>query len=204
MTVSTQRTRRRQLREETREQIVAAAQEFLEQHAFRDLSVNALMQRTGHTRSVFYRHFDDIPALMLALIAESSTELVAVAQQWADTDTVTPGEARRRLALFVDYYVRNGRVIHAVSEAARHDDAVEAAQTALIEGFVQMTVAAIERRIAEGEISVPDAQETARALVWMLNAYLDDALGRRRDTDPERVLAVVSTIWTRTLFGEAV
>jgi AcrR family transcriptional regulator len=200
MSVAVQRTKRRQLREETRRQIIDAAQDFLRERSYRELSVDALMSRTGHTRTVFYRHFDDIPALVLALIQEVGAELVEVAQEWAKTDRVSKEEARTRLAVFVDFYVRNGPAVHAVAEAAHHDDAVEEAYTAMVEGFVAMTTDAIQTRIDQGELAPLDAPEIARALVRMLNAYLDDALGREGGTDPERVLEAVATVWTRTLF----
>jgi AcrR family transcriptional regulator len=200
VTVATQRTRRRQQREETRQQILEAAQAFLREQSFRELSVDALMSRTGHTRTVFYRHFDDIPALVLTLIQEVGAEMVVVAEQWADTDVVTPDEARKRLAIFVDFYVRNGPLVHAVSEAAHHDETVEQAYNATVEGFIALTAQAIETRAASGAIAPIDAPEIARALVRMLNGYLDDALGRDGKTDPQRVLETVSTIWVRTLF----
>lgn len=203
MTVASQRTNRRQLREQTRGQILEAAQEFLRERSFREMSVDGLMSRTGHTRTVFYRHFDDIPSLVLALIAEVGSELVVVGEEWAGTDTVTPEEARRRLSIFVDFYVRHGPAVHAVAEAAHHDDAVEQAYLAMVERFVTLTTAAIEARISRGELAPLDAPEIARALVRMLNGYLDDALGRDGTTDPQRVLDTVATIWTRTLFPAA-
>ena len=72
------RTRRRQQPAETRAQIQQAAVEFLRERPFHELSVNALMSQTGHTRSVFYRHFEDIPALVVSLIADLGAELVEV------------------------------------------------------------------------------------------------------------------------------
>ena len=177
-----------------------AAQEFLREQSFRELSVDALMARTGHTRTVFYRHFDDVPSLVLALIQEVGAELVEVAEQWAATDRVSAEEARARLSVFVDFYARNGPLVHAVAEAAHHDDAVEQAYNGLIEGFIALTAEAIEARIRRGELAPLDAPEIARALVRMLNGYLDDSLGRNGGTDPERVLETVATIWTRTIF----
>jgi TetR/AcrR family transcriptional regulator, ethionamide resistance regulator len=200
MTVATQRTQRRQRREETRQQIVDAGEAFLRERSFRELSVDALMSRTGHTRTVFYRHFDDIPSLILTLITELGGELVEVAEQWAKTDRVTAEVARERLALIVGFYARNGPLVHAVAEAARHDDSVEDAYAGMIEGFVTLTTSAIEARVERGELSSLDAPEIARALVRMLNGYLDDSFGRGSGADPERVLDTVSTIWTRTLF----
>jgi len=200
MSVSTQRTKRRQQREETRRQILESAQVLLREGSYRELSVDAVMSRTGHTRTVFYRHFDDIPSLVLTLIAEVGAELVEVGQAWAETEHTTPDDARRRLAAFVDFYVRNGPVVRAVAEASHHDDAVDEAYTQMVEGFIDMTTRAIEARVERGELEPLDAPEVARALVRMLNAYLGDVLGRRPGTDPERVLEAVWTIWTRTLF----
>lgn len=203
MSVSTQRTKRRQQREETRQQILGSALDLLRQGSYRELSVDAVMSRTGHTRTVFYRHFDDIPSLILTLIAEVGAELMEVGASWARTEHTTPEEARHRLGAFVDFYVRNGPVVRAVAEASHHDDAVDAAYAQMVETFVTMTTRAIEARIEKGDLAPLDAPEIARALVRMLNAYLGDALGRQPGTDPERVLETVWTIWTRTLFPAA-
>jgi AcrR family transcriptional regulator len=200
MTIATQRTRLRQRREETRRQILEAARELLAERSFRELSVDAVMSKTGHTRTVFYRHFDDVPSLVLTLFDDVAGELVEAARAWAGSERATAGDARERLAAIVDFHVRNGRLMHAFAEAAHHDEAVEQAYNSLLEDFIGLTARTIQARIDGGEIAPVDAPEMARALVRMLNAYLDDALGRRGDTDPERVLETVWTIWTRSLF----
>jgi hypothetical protein len=47
-----------------------------------------------------------------------------------------------------------------------------------------------------------DAQETARALVWIMERYLNRSLGRvRPDTPRETVAKTLTTIWTRVLYG---
>lgn len=200
MSVAVQRTRRRQSPEETRRQILDAAQAFLREQSFRELGVDALMARTGHSRTVFYRHFDDVPGLMLVLIQEVGSELVTVAERWAQTERVGAEEARARLSGFVDFYVRNGPLVHAVVEASHHDRAVQQAYDGMVEGFISLTAQTIQVRIANGDLAPLDAPETARALVRMLNGYLLDALGREGKTDPDRVLETVTTIWSRTLF----
>jgi TetR/AcrR family transcriptional regulator, ethionamide resistance regulator len=200
VTVATQRAKRRQLREETRGQILQAGEEFLRKHSYRELSVDALMATTGHSRTIFYRHFPDIPSLVLALIDDVGGELVEVASEWAQTERVSAAEARMRLSLLVDFHVSNGPLVHAVAEAAHHDEAVEEAYTAMVEGFIALTTQAIETRVATGELAPIDAPQIARALVRMLNGYLDDTLGREPGADPVRVLETVWTIWTRTLF----
>jgi AcrR family transcriptional regulator len=203
MSATAQRNKRRQQREETRAQILASAQEILRGGAYRDLSVDAVMAATGHTRTVFYRHFDDVPSLVLTLMTEVGSELIDVAAEWAKVDQVGPDEARRRLALFVDFYVRNGPLVRAVAEAAHHDEDVERAYNGMVEGFITITTGAIEARVNSGELAALDAPDIARALVRMLNGYLGDTLGRPDSgADPERVLETIWTIWTRTLFPE--
>lgn len=204
MGAAVQRTKRRQPREETRGQILAAAQAFLVEHPYRELSVDSLMARTGHTRTVFYRHFEDIPGLMLTMIAEVGSELVEVSEEWRRSTRVGPPEARRRLAAYVDFYVRNGRLIRAVVEATHHDAQVAQAYNGLVEGFVALTTTAIEQRVGSGDVApVADPPEVARALVWMLNGYLLDRLSGTDPADPELVLRTVSTIWARALFPAA-
>ena len=200
MTVAAQRSKRRQQREETRRTIMSAAETFLRERSYRELSVDALMTRTGMTRTVFYRHFDDIPSLVLALMQEFGAELVQVAEEWSRVERVTPEVARARLALLINFHVRNGPIVHAVAEAAHHDEIVEQAYGAMVEQFIALTARTIEYRIETGEFEAVDAPEVARALVGMLNTYLGQTFGRSPRVEPERALETVWTIWTRTLF----
>jgi AcrR family transcriptional regulator len=197
VTTEGQRTRRRQPPEETRRQILDAALEFLRERSFRELNVDALMARTGHTRTLFYRHFDGISGLLLALIEETGGELMQLAQEWSTVPNRTPEEARRRLAAFVDFHARNRAAVTAVVEASHHDDAIEQAYGQMIEAFVAITTIGIRGRVDAGELEPVDAPEVARALVRMMNGYLVDPL---RADDPERALDALSTIWIRTLF----
>lgn len=201
-TTAARRARLRQSREETRRQILDSAAALLETAPFRELGIDAVMSGTGHSRTVFYRHFDDLPSLVLALMAERGAELVALGEAWAGVDETGPEVAHERLAKFVDFYVRNGRLVRAVTEASHHDEAVQQAYEGFVETFVDVTAAAIQARLDAGELTgAVDPPEMARALVWMLNGYLNDRLGGTAQADPERVLETVTTVWSRTLFG---
>lgn len=200
MSVAVQRTKRRQQPEETRAQILAAAQELLRERPYRELSVDTLMSCTGHSRTVFYRHFEDIPSMMLTLIADVGAELLQASDEWRDSTGVGAAEARRRLAQYVDFYVRNGPLVRSVVEASHHDELVAKAYAGMIEGFIALTADAIQHRIDSGAVDALDAPEVARALIWMLNGYLLDKLGGPEPADADRILDAVWTVWTRTLF----
>ena len=62
----------------------------------------------------------------------------------------------------------------------------------------------IEAEIEAGRVLPLDAKETARALVWMMERYLNRSLGREpADTPRETVVETLTTIWTRVLYGAA-
>ena len=50
-------------------------------------------------------------------------------------------------------------------------------------------------------IAAERALETSRALVWMMERYLNLSLGREPATEREIVARTLTTIWTRVLYG---
>ena len=54
---------------------------------------------------------------------------------------------------------------------------------------------------ATGHITDIDPDETARALVWLNESYLRDALGRAPTADPATVVDVIERIWIATLYS---
>ena len=195
---SAQRVRQREQREATRGQILAAAERFLRQRPYRELSVDAVMAETGLTRTAFYRHFDDVTDLVLRLFAEVSEELVNVVEQWARTAGVgypTPG--LEGLAGMVDFYVRHGPLIRAIAEAAVTDERIELAYRESTERFVELTAGALGRMVGEGTLIVPDFRTLARAMTVMNQAFLLAEFGREPQGDPKVALQTLGTIWLR-------
>src|SRR5205807_4105850 len=109
VSTAAQRTRHREARESTRRQILAAADRFLRQSPYRELTVEVVMTQTGLTRTAFYRHFDDVTDLVLRLFADVSQELYVVGQRWsASAGPGYPSAAHEGLAATVDFFVRHG------------------------------------------------------------------------------------------------
>ena len=200
MAQAIQRQKRRQAREETRGQILAAAEQFLRKRSFRELSVDGLMALTGHTRTVFYRHFDDLPDVAVQLLERVGSELLEVAQEWTRSEATEAGD-RRAIEQIVDFFVRHGPLVRSIAEGASHDEAIERIYHGFTAVFVELTERALEARVAEGKVAPLDAREVSRALTFMNESYFLQSFGREPHADRERALEAVWTIWGRTLWA---
>jgi hypothetical protein len=98
-------------------------------------------------------------------------------------------------------YGEHGLVLSAIADAAGHDSDVEATYRGLIVRFVDASAARIEHDVAAGRTDAIDVRETARALVWMSERYLNEALGRIPRTPVAIVVETLWTVWVRTLYG---
>jgi AcrR family transcriptional regulator len=195
---SAQRTRQREQRESTRREILAAADRFLRERPYRELSVDVVMAQTGLTRTAFYRHFDDITDLVLRLLSEIGSELFDVAEQWGRTaGAEPPAAAHASLGAVVDFFVRHGPLVRAIADAAATDEQIERGYRATLDGFVEITTQTLNRLVEAGEIAVPDTRAMALALNLMNQAYLLHEFGHDSFGDPEVALATLETVWLR-------
>jgi TetR/AcrR family transcriptional regulator, ethionamide resistance regulator len=200
VSTSTQRSRRREQREETRRRITAAADALLREHPYRELSVEVVMTRTGLSRTAFYRHFDDIPDIVLRLLEDVGGELYAIARRWSESAGHDyPNAAHEGLAGIVDFFVRHGRLVRAVADAAATDEQIERGYTAFMNAFTEMIAATLERLVASDRLELPDTRAMAAALNLMNEAFLLDQFGREPIGDRDVALATLETIWLRVL-----
>lgn len=193
-------TRRRQAREETRSQILAAADSYLRERPFRELTVEELMARTGLARTVFYRHFADLHEMIVRLLEEVGDELMQFSREWAGSVDDMDGAGREHFRHIVDFFADNGPLIRAIADAATSDEELERIYRGFIDLFVDLTAEALERLIADHRIAPLDARQTARALTLLNESYLLDAFGREPAADPETVTQTLWTIWRRVVF----
>jgi len=200
MPPATRRAQQREQRETTRGEILAAAEAFLRERPYRELSIETVMERTGLTRTAFYRHFDDVPDLVLRLLGEVTKDLYLLGERWAaSAGEDFPAPALAGLAGIVEFFARHGPLLRAIAEAAATDEQVERGYQQLREAFIEMTAGSLDRLSASGQLQVPDTRAMARALNLMNEAFLLEEFGREPFGDPEFVLAIVETVWLRVL-----
>jgi TetR/AcrR family transcriptional regulator, ethionamide resistance regulator len=202
--------RRRRKPEEAERAILAAARAFLEEHPFREMTVEGVMIRTGLSRPAFYAYFRDRYEVVTRLLEGIGGLLLALDWRWLSGGEVGE-EAREDLvdALWAgsQTFVEYGPVLRAIADAAGYDARVEQVyRYGLIERLVGAVAGRISRDVEAG-LSPADLEpvETARALVLMTERYLLDAFGHpeRRPSGEESVLVfrTLEGIWVRTLYG---
>jgi AcrR family transcriptional regulator len=211
--VSGERVRRRRRKPEEAERVIlAAGRAFLEEHPFREMTVEGVMVRTGLSRPAFYAYFKDRYDLVTRLLEGVGGLLFALDWRWLsgtadgnDGREVLVDALRAGSETFVEY----GPVLRAISDAAGYDARVEEVYRG---GLIQRLVAAVADRISRDiEAGVTpeelDPKQTARALVLMTERYLLDTFGRPERTpsrgEAEKVLNTVEEVWVRTLYGSA-
>ena len=193
------RSRQRENRENTRREILAAVDRFLRERPYRELSVDIVMAQIGLSRTAFYRHFDDLPDLLLRLLAEIGAELYAIGDDWRSRVGLDyPVAAREALAAVVDFFTRHGPLVRAFVEAASTDEKIEQGYRAFAETFTKMIAQGLDTLVERGQLEVPDTGSLALALSLMNETYLLREFGGREPAgDPEVVLATLETIWLR-------
>jgi AcrR family transcriptional regulator len=208
MTSVEHRSRRRTQRQNTRQEILAAANQFLRRRPYRELSVQAVMTRPGLTRTAFYRHFDDVTDLVLTLLAEVGGELYGVAERWLqdaqrgfepDADLGFHQAAREGLRGIVDFFVRNGPLVRAIAEAAATDERIERAYDGFLDSFTELTAFGLRHMVENGRIEPLDPWPVARALNLMNERYLLAEFGREPGGDADIAFATLQTVWLRTM-----
>jgi AcrR family transcriptional regulator len=186
---------------ESEREILEAAEELLRERPFREVTVEAIMNRTGLKRPAFYAHFRDRHDLALRVVQDIGAELFAMTDRWLQGDDPR-NDARATLEGLASVYVRHGPVLRALVDASGSDERVEQAYRALVQEFIDATARHIRAEQARGRIGdLPDVDETARALIWMDERYLSEALGRRPQADPAVVVDVLYGIWMSALYG---
>jgi TetR/AcrR family transcriptional regulator, ethionamide resistance regulator len=195
--------RRRRSPESAEREILEAAESFLRERPFRDLTIDEVMARTTLSRPSFYVYFRGRHNLAVRLVEGIGEALFEMANRWLEGTGDPREDIRASLAGIAGVYDEHGLVLHAISDAAGHDPEVERVYYGLIERFVVATTARIEADLAAGRVATVDAAPTAGALVWMSERYLLMTLGRLPKERVDTVVDTLVTIWARTLYTPA-
>jgi AcrR family transcriptional regulator len=151
----------------TRERLLAAAQELIEEGGYGAATVVAIAERAGVAAGTLYRHFDSKEELFVELFrtvcAREERAMRAAAMR-----TPTVGSAAERLetvlATFAARALRNPRLAWALI-AEPVDPLVDAERLAYRERYAELVAEELRAGIAAHELPAQNVELTAAALV---------------------------------------
>jgi TetR/AcrR family transcriptional regulator, ethionamide resistance regulator len=186
---------------ESEREILQAAEKLLRERPLREITVARIMAETGLKRPAFWAHFRDRQDVIVRIVQHVAEELVEVSNRWLASDGNPEQDLLAALNGIAAVYARQGAVLRALADAAASDEQTERVYRAVVQSLQDATAAKIRTEQSRGRVPPTiDAEETARALVWLNERYFYDTLGQRPDADPAPVVAVLHRIWLATLY----
>jgi AcrR family transcriptional regulator len=198
--VAAHRTEVRHSRKQSRERIVAAAEELVRRSSYGELSVDEVMREAGIGRTIFYRHFDDLADLLMRAGREAIDELYEAHRALAEARLGDgPDVVRRTIEPAVAVFQRHGPLLRAIGEAAADDEQIAAGQEAMRRRFDELLEAALRDMPHIADHPPGDVAETARALNLLNTSYLVDAFGREPRVSAETAVQTLTEIWVAVI-----
>jgi len=195
VSISARTAKARQSREETRRRIVEAATELFRLLPYAAVSVDEIMRRAGIGRTLFYRHFDDLPDLLMKAGREAIEELYETREALAGAAVAgNPEVIRPGLEAAVAVYVRHGPLLRAIAEAAAVDERIHEGQAAMRERFRELLQQNLTRLLPPGAPGAAEPAELARAINVMNENYLLDVFGGEPRVSPETAVRTLAHI----------
>jgi AcrR family transcriptional regulator len=150
------------------------------------------MDRAGLTRTVFYRHFDDLAQMAPELLPDVDDPLVDRLERGAPEDLIA-GMVAGQVAV----YAEHGPLLRAIDAAAAADPAV----AAQLDRALVAPRRLLERLVAEAPHPPSNPREFALLLMATHRAYLLDTFGGGNPTPRRRreATAALTALWQRLL-----
>ncbi|CDO59603.1 Transcriptional regulator, TetR family [Candidatus Phaeomarinobacter ectocarpi] len=190
--------------EMAREEIIDATQAALAEMDFNALTVDAVMQRTGMTRSSFYHYFKSVDELALGFLGRLEGAIRETVDDWLNgqgSDDYLADTHTHLTTMFAA--MENHRTgMMALARASNSSEQVhDEWRSRVIDYFIDLTARFIRQQIMLGRSKVENPDLTARSLILMNNALANDNLTREEPDDPAAIGKVSAEIWNAAIYG---
>ncbi|HEY5108923.1 MAG TPA: TetR/AcrR family transcriptional regulator [Acidimicrobiales bacterium] len=193
------RDRARSRRAAAEQSILDATEALCSTRPFLEVTVQDVMAATGLSRTTFYRYFPDLDQVLLRLLVGIAADLRSASALWLASDDDPREQLRRSARRMVATFCEHGPLIQAFTDAAGAGSEIHTSWLAVVDGFVQPTVARVEELVATGRADVVEAAETVRALVLLTERYLVTTFGSGDGVPAGVAEDVLVQAWERTL-----
>jgi AcrR family transcriptional regulator len=185
----------------TRERLLAAARELIEQGGYGSASVAAIAERAGVAAGTLYRHFPSKEDLFVEVFRSvcAGEERAMLAAATAGSRSASE-RLQEVLATFAQRALRNRRLAWALI-AEPVDPRVDAERLAYRARYAELIAATLAAGIADGELPTQDVTLTAAALVGGCAEALVGPLSPLAGFRPaaEDVVAAIRTFAARAI-----
>ncbi|MEE4154665.1 MAG: TetR/AcrR family transcriptional regulator [Erythrobacter sp.] len=193
----------------TREKLLEAARVEFGRLGYGAVRIADIVAEAGISHGLFYRHFQDKDAILLAVLEGLNERLRHTsARALGENDAISLAHLERRNILFFSDYRRDRLLLRVAREAAAKEDVSNFRRVWLQmrDRFVTRTERWIERLVLTGEIDpIDDIPMVAQGLCSLTEqlAYVQIGLAPETPGDAfvERLGKSCALIWHRTLCG---
>lgn len=194
----------------TREKLLAAAAIAFGQHGYNAVRITDIVAEASISHGLFYRHFADKDAILLALLDQLNEDLRrTTARTVGESDSLSLERLQARNILFFRDYRRDRLLLRVAREAAAQQEHSDFRRVWLQmrDRFVARTECWLERLVANGAVpplaDIPMVAEGLSSLTEQL-AYVQVGLAAQEPDDAfiERLGRSCGLIWYRTISGQ--
>jgi AcrR family transcriptional regulator len=199
-TQSSQSSRAGSRGDATRERLLLAAVELLQEGGYAAASVAAIAERSGVSTGALYRHFSSKAELFVEVFrAVAEQQLIALGEA-----TSRPGTVVEKLEAIGREFARSLFAQPRLAWALGYepvDPLVDAERLAYRQAYREQLARLLRIGIDEGELPEQDAELTAASMIGAISEALASPLSPVRDTSPseEEVVAALSTFCRRAI-----
>ena len=181
------------------EALLETAERLLAVKPLAEIGIEELAKGAGISRSSFYFYFESRQAMLLALLARASDDLITQVECWLDPQVDGRAGLRQSIELAVKMWDEHGSVLFA---AQNPDAPAEARQfmADLTGRLVAATEDMIDRKRATG--AAPPGPPSAHSLATMLVGMTEHGISHNNGALGQAELVdTLTTIWHRALFA---
>ncbi len=187
----------------TRERLLQAAQELIEEGGYGAASVIAIAERAGVAAGTLYRHFSSKEELFVEvfrLVGDRELQAILAAAERAPAGAPWVDRLETVFATFAERALRNPRLAWALI-AEPVDPLVDAERLAYRSRYSALAAAALRAGVAAGELPEQNAELIAAALVGGCGEALVGPLSpvAERTPSPEEVADALRTFVRRAV-----
>jgi AcrR family transcriptional regulator len=200
MSETTRRVPRTGRGEQTRDVLLASAQEVFWQKGYLDTRVADIVEHAGVSHGSFYTYFDSKEAVLWAIAADLSDRTVSTGRgvrAEADGDEVKAIELANRR--YLEMYLENRKVMRLMEDVAAFNPEMRDARMATRNQFVSMATRSIQRLQAAGRVDPElDPACAATALVAMVSSFAYQMVSAQTaEFDLDVAIRTLTTLWAR-------